>query len=320
MTEPGIYVGLSMAEYLEIDALSASPARIALDECPRAGWYASRLNPEREQENGEHLDIGSVAHCILLEGSAAAVSVIDPALYRSKPTKANPEGAIPKGWTNDAIREARDNARAAGLYPILADNMREVDAMVTVAQAFIESLRHTEPAIWNAFQPGGGQSEVTIVWQEGETLCKIRTDRLANDYSVCVNYKTSGASVEPDHVARAGLLNMGYAFGGAWYQRGIKAATREDCAHVWLCQETAPPYLCSLVGMDPTWEAYAAAKVRAALALWQRCAKSGDWPGYPARVCYPELPPWESAKLEAQFVEGGIPYDVSALFERTDGK
>ena len=146
----------------------------------------------------------------------------------------------------------------------------------------------------------------------------MRADRISNDHTVCIDYKSTGMSVEPDHFGRAGLIGSGYAFGAAWYQRGIKKVTGEDAAFIHLAQEVKPPYLCSLVGMDPAWCAYGAAKVRAALALWQSCVKSGEWPAYPNRVAYPALPAWESARFEEKLI--GMPYELGALWERTDIK
>ena len=202
---PGIYRDLPMSDYLAIDALSTTPVRALIDECPAAGWWRSRLNPNRPREVSAEMDIGTIAHGILLEGSTASVVVINPADY---PTKSN--GNIPKGWTNNEIRAARDAARAAGKYPILADDMREVNFMVDEARNFIDSLIGTEPAIYAAFQPHGGASEVTMVWQDAVGgLCKLRTDRIANDYGVVIDYKTSGQSVEPDRFARSSLSGMG---------------------------------------------------------------------------------------------------------------
>lgn len=300
-----------MAEYLSIDALSATPVRTLLDECPRAGWWSSRLNPNRPaREEAEVMDIGTVAHSILLDGNADCCVIIDPNDYPAKTTR-----AIPRGWTNDAIRGARDEARAAGKQPILKYDFAAIEEMVVVAKEFIGALRTTEPAIWRAFQPDGGHSETTMVWQEGDIPCKLRTDRTSADFAVTVDYKTSGMSIAPDTFVRA-LVNMGYAFGAGWYRRGIKALTGVDTSYLFLAQETEAPYLCSLIGLDPSWVAYADQKARLGMLQWAQCVRSGEWPAYPPRACYPELPVWESARLEEKLI--GIPYEVGALFERTD--
>lgn len=308
MIVPGIYPGMPMADYLAIDALSTTPVRTALDECPRAGWFKSRLNPNRVREVSEIMDIGTIAHGILLEGSTAGVAIIRPEDYPSK------TGSVPKGWTNDAIRAARDSAREAGRLPILADDFADVEQMIAVAKDYIGALEHTEPAVWRMFQPTGGTSELTMVWDEDGILCKLRTDRMAYDYTIVCDYKTSGMSVEPSRFARTTLAGMGYYFGAAWYRRGIMALTNSDPSYLFLCQETAAPYLCSLVGIDPAGMALGDEKVAAGLALWRRCLATGQWDGYPNRVCYAELPLWERVQWDERVIltRDGIDYGSQA--------
>jgi hypothetical protein len=300
VVEPGIYPGMPMADYLAIDALSTTPVRALIDECPRMGWWRSRLNPNRPRETSKEMDVGSAAHSVLLEDSWACIVELDPAAYPSK------TGSVPKGFTNDAIREARDAARAAGKYPVLLGGMQPIRDMVTVAQQFIGSLRTTEPAIWRAFEPDGGQSEVTMVWQdEAGMLCKLRTDRIANDYGVTVDYKTSGMSVEPDKFARSARSGMGYDFGAAWYCRGIKALTGVESAYLFLAQETEPPHLCSLNGIPPADMALASEQVAEGLRQWAQCLRTGQWPGYANRVCYAERPPWDRARWDERLIITG---------------
>jgi hypothetical protein len=84
--------------------------------------------------------------------------------------------------------------------------MAEIEAMVAAAREFIESLRETEPAIWAAFQPGGGDSELTLLWDDNGTLCRIRPDRISTDRRVIVDYKTGGTSAEPDTWGRKQMV------------------------------------------------------------------------------------------------------------------
>ena len=313
MTAPGIYPAMPMAEYLALDALSASPVRVALEECPRAGWFKSRMNPARVREESDVMDLGTIAHGILLEGSTASVTVINPEDY---PTKSS--GNIPKGWTNNEIRAARDYARANGRQPILRDDFVEVEAMVTVAREFLASLQTTEPAIWKSWQPDGGKSEVTMVWEDDGVLCKLRCDRIGNDHAIITDYKTTGQSAEPERFGRAALSGLGYGFGAAWYRRGVRALTGVTPDFVFLAQETSAPFLCSMPGLDPARVAYDDERVEVGLNLWRQCLRTGQWDGYANRVVYPELPQWELAKWQERQAEThAIPYDVSKLFERS---
>ena len=306
--KPGIYQGLSMAEYLAIPALSAGVIKTLVDECPAAARHDSYLNAGRKPDDTDATDVGSIAHAILLEGSRECLAIIDPADYPAK------TGGIPKGWTNDAIRAARDAARAAGKIPLLPWDVAEIDAMVDAVHDFLAALRESEPAIWRAFAVDGGASEVTMVWQDGATLCKLRTDRISADHAVIVDYKTSGVSVEPDRWARSQLTGLGYYVSASWYRRGVRALTGVDPTYVFLAQETDAPYLCSLVGVDPAGLALGDEKCGAGLRRWQECIRTNTWPAYPARVCYPELPVWERNRWDEQALSASERGDWRVLF------
>jgi hypothetical protein len=310
----GVYPDLPMADYLRVPAMSASVLKATVDECPRAGWFSSYLNPNREQDDSAPKDVGSIAHEILLEGSESCCTVIDPQDYPGK------RGGVPEGWKNEAIRAARDDARASGKIPVLSTEMPRIRAIAASGFSFIESLRETEPRIWRAFQTDGGSSEVTMIWREGATLARLRADRIANDCKLIVDAKITGRSAEPGAWGRSQLLNFGYHVSAAWYRRGIRALCDVECDYVFLVIEDEPPHLCSLVGVDPAWLALGDSKITAGLRIWEKCERDGVWPAYPTRICYPELPPWaDAAWQERQASDGfGIPYDVSKLFQKSE--
>lgn len=301
---PGVYADLDMPSYLAIKAVNAGLLTTLLTECPRKAWFESVFNPEPPPaDDTEESDIGTVAHAILLEGSAACVEVIDPLDHPAEKT-----GAIPAGFTNKSIRAARDLVRLAGKIPILKPKFAAIEAMVSSANQFIGSLRASEPAIWRAFQPEGGNSEIVLCWEDavGGILCKARCDRLSADRGVIVNVKTTSASVEPDRFGRVALPD--HYVSGSFYVRGAYACFGIEPAHVYLCIEQKPPHLCSLIGLDPAWLDLGNQKVKAGLRQWQECVASGVFPGYPPRVCYPELPAWEIPKWEEKQIDDGIAY------------
>ncbi|HWG34678.1 MAG TPA: PD-(D/E)XK nuclease-like domain-containing protein [Gemmatimonadaceae bacterium] len=309
---PGEYPGLPIADYLRLPAVSASLVRTLLERCPRAAWWESPWNPLYEPETSDESDAGIIAHAILFEGRSDVCEVIDPLDHPAEKT-----GAIPDGWTNKSIRAARDAAREAGKIPVLAAKYELVCAMVDAARTYIGSLCATEPAIWEAFQPGGGDSEVTILWNEAGTLCRMRPDRISHDRRLVVDGKFTLTSAEPDAWGRSQMIRMGYYISAAFYRRGIAAHYGvEDAAYVYLVVEQEPPHLCSLVGVDQHGFALGDDKVRVALAQWAKCARVNVWPGYPARVAYPEIPAWTDAQWQERHASYpmGIPYDVAKLF------
>lgn len=307
----GFHHGMPMSEYVSLPALNAGTVKTLLERCPAAAWFESSFNPARSRDDNAATDAGTIAHSILLEGSEDVCQVFNPEDYPN----ANGKGTA-TGWTNNAIREARDAARAAGKIPVLQDAMAEIRTLVDAARAFIESLRTTEPAIWQMFQPDGGRSEVTIIWREGSTLCKARADRIATDYLIIGDYKSSGLSVEPDRWGRTQLVNMGYYLSAAWYRRGVRALTGKDPSYVFLCGELDPPFLHSLIGVDPAGLELGDEKIGSGLREWQRCAAANHWPAYPNRVAYPEIPAWERARWDEKngVDEHGIPYDLARLW------
>jgi hypothetical protein len=314
--KPGIYPALPMREYLALPAIGSGVIKTIVERCPAAAWHESYLNPHRAPDPSKASDAGELAHAIVLEGSEERVCVIDPRNYPAKTT-----GSIPDGWTNAAIRAARDEVRAEGKIPVLRDDWSRIKAMADSARAFIDGLRESEPAVWRAFQPDGGASELTAVWLEGETLCRMRHDRISADRMLDINLKFVSRSAHPEAFARSGLLSMGYAIASAWYRRGMRAAYRvDDAKTVFVVVEQEPPHLCSLVGLDPEFTSWADARAARALRDWQACVANDQWPAYPHRVCYAELPRWEAAKLEEDEIESpfGIPYDVDKLFKRKE--
>jgi hypothetical protein len=286
--------GMAMADYLRLPAVSAGILIELLDRCPAAAKFASWLNPNPPlPDDSDGSDKGQVAHEILLEGAETCVCIIDPIDHPAEKT-----GNIPDGWTNKSIRAARDVARAAGLIPILLKDMASIRAMVDAAKDYIACLKETEPAVWAAFQRDGGDSELTCVWNDDGTNCRIRPDRISADRKLVVHVKTSKGSVEPDAWGRTHLYNESQYVRAAFYRRGCKAVFNTDADQVFLCIEQEPPHLCSLVGIPPPAIELADAKVETALRKWHTCVQASRWVGYPTRVAYPDLPAYVQAAWE----------------------
>lgn len=313
--KPGIYPGLAMEEYLKAPAVSASLLNTLRERCPRAAWHDSWLNPKLDVEKSTKAqNAGTIAHAGLLEGNFDFVAVIDPNDHPAEKT-----GAIPDGWTNKSIRAARDAAIANGKIPWLAEDVKKCVAMVDAAREYIDSLKSTEPAIWALFQPDGGDSEITIVWDDQGTLCRIRPDRISRDRTLIGDYKTTSAqgSAEPDTWGRTQMVKLAYYVSASFYRRGVEATFNEVPEYFYLVQEQEPPHLCSLVGIEPAGYDIGERRIARSLRTWTDCAKRNVWPAYPMRVCYPEIPTWEMQRAESEDEPGtGIPYDPGKLWKK----
>src|SRR5689334_5544259 len=121
ITHPGIY-RIPLNEYIADPApepsLNAGTAHRILEESPRHAWEQHpRLNPNYSNEQSSRLDLGTIAHALLLEHDDSRVVVIDADDWRTKTAK-----------------EERDVARALGKLPILKALYEEAKDMVSVAR------------------------------------------------------------------------------------------------------------------------------------------------------------------------------------------
>ena len=317
---PGIHAGVPMAQYLRQPALSASVLCKVSAECERAGWAASWLNPSHAEEaaddSTEASDVGELGHALFLEGNLDRLVSIDPQDYPGQ------RGGIPEGWTNNAIRAARDEARAAGNIPVLSHKVGKIKAMVDSARAFVSSdeMKRLEPAVWATFQPGGGTAELSCLWDDDGILCRMRPDIINTDRWLIVDVKTTKRAAEPQGWSRSMFTPMGLRLRAAWYgSRGAKRAFGKKATYICMVIEQDEPFLCSSIGFDPEQLALGQKKMEDAFGKWRACVEANYWPGYSSRIHYPELMPWERAGFEDDQTDAqGIPYDVSRLFQKKE--
>lgn len=298
-------IPVSMSDYLSMKAFSAGLAATIINDSPYMAWWDSPWNPDRRTDESNASDIGTAAHSVLLEGSEDCLAVIDPQEHRSKPTKADPEGSIPSGWTNAAMREAKAAAYAAGKTPILPARRAGILSMVAAAREFIS---RTELA--GIFDDG--DSEHTFTWVENGVPCKIRPDRLSADRRVILSYKTTPGSANPRRWIRTQL--PGYEIGMPLYERGIRACCFVEQARViHLVQSQEPPYACSLVGLAPSRQDLAERQLDAALSIWRECLQTKRFPAYPTQICYAEVVGWQAAAFEEEHGEDEISKTLEAM-------
>jgi hypothetical protein len=143
---------------------------------------------------------------------------------------------------------------------------------------------------------GPYESEQTLVYQYEGTWLRCRPDLMNRDVPVVLSYKTA-ANAEPGEFARA-IYNFGYEMQAAFERNAVEQLTGGRPKYVWVVQESAAPYAVSFVAMTPALEEYAQERFESAVGIWQDCLDRGDWPGYPERIHYVDVPPWASAQWE----------------------
>ena len=242
-------------------SLSSSIANILITQSPLHAWMAHpRLNPNFQPEDVDsRMDIGSIAHAMLLERDESKVVVVSAPDWRTK-----------------AAREAREEAHAQGKHAILEHKYGAVQNMVQTAMSYIQTTE-----LRNIFDTG--IAEQSLFWQEGETWCRARPDLLSADRRVCLDYKTTD-SAAPDVFIRQ-IARMGYDTQAEFY---LRSELMKNTTFVFVAQEITKPYSCSLISLSNAYREVGQAKVCRALRIWKECMDTNRWPAYPTSICYAE--------------------------------
>ncbi len=255
-------------------SLSSGIARLLLAKSPRHAWFAHpRLNPNYQEKHEPKFDVGTVAHQVLLEGNANIVVV-----------EAN-------DWRTKAAKDTRELAVEDGLTALLAGDWENVLAMVAVCRSQLHEV-DVDPVPFR-----DGKPEQCIVWHEPNGVCcRALIDWLHDGGAHVSDYKTTRASANPEQWTRNRLYEIGADVQVAFYSRGLERLTGVRPEWRYVVQETYPPYELSVIGLAPSVLEFGAAKVDRAIELWARCLERDEWPGYPRRVAWAELPAWEEAR------------------------
>jgi hypothetical protein len=248
---------LPKAEYHAIKALSASGAHTIERDCPALYWHTSPFNPDAADEAAaNHFDIGEATHLLVLEPDRfeEATVVIDAPNYKTQ-----------------AAQHARDRARNAGVVPLLAKEMGQVEAMARAILA--------DP-VASGFRDGG-DSEVTMTWTDPDFgfPCKLRVDHLPHNLVDLRDVK-SAATANPRDFERS-AWGHGYPQRAAWYLDGVEICTGQRPRFYWfIAVEKKPPYLVSVMKYaeeDVEWGRVLNLRARAVFA---ECLERNLWPGY----------------------------------------
>lgn len=255
-------------------SLSSTGARTLADKTPAHFDYERRHGrPDTTQ-----FDIGRAAHTTLL-GRGGEIAVIDADSYVTK-----------------AARAERDDARAAGLTPLLTEQWEQVQAMVA-------SVRQ-HPRAGALFTRADGQPEVTVVARDPETgvMCRVRVDWLCPN--VVVDFKT-GQDSSPAGMAKA-MSNYGYNQQGEFYvsTHALAAGLDAPLPFVLVHVEKNPPYLVGIGEPDEQALAWGRAKNRRARGIYRACSRTGMWPGHPLDPVPLSLPGWQLHQLEDAEAQG----------------
>ena len=285
---PGVYADIPDAMYHADDlgdrpSLSSTLARLILNRSPRHAWAAHpKLNPLHESKDSATFDIGRAIHRAILGrgGDYAAIPanlISDDGGVRSK-----------------AARDWVSEARAAGLTPLKADVVTQIEAIASVAKAKLAAM---------GIRLDPSRSEMSALAEIDGVLCRCRVDNAPLDPRLPLYDVKSCEDASPDAVIRS-IAGYGYDSQAAFYLDTWFAATGDRRKMRFIFVEKAAPYEVSVVelyakpGDEADWMDDAHGKAAEARRVWGECLTSGDWPGYPPHIAMVGAPGWYRQKWE----------------------
>ena len=245
ITEPGIYDGISNADYHAHPALGSTSLKTLATRTP--------AHYQWDQQHPKHSDaftLGTAAHSLILEDDTTGFHVVDA-----------------DNWLTKAAKEQKAEALAAGKQPLLTKEAAQVFAMQDAIMA--------HPVAKVMFT--GHKAEQSVFWDENGLPLKCRPD--AWNPGQLVDLKTT-INADPREFGKI-AHNYGYHQSAAHYIDGVKAVTGEELLFTFVLIEKQAPYLVSVVQLD--WEAIELGRALndRAKRIYQECAATNHWPGYP---------------------------------------
>lgn len=257
-------------------SLSSTLARALLNQSPRHAWWASpRLNPEWLPTVKTEFDVGHAAHTAILS-RGAGIAVIDA-----------------DDWRTNAAKAEREEARAAGLTPLLLHQALAVEAY---RDAVLERL--TLMGLGEVFSSPDSAEVVAIAEIDG-CWCRAMIDYQAADGWV-YDLKTT-TDAKPEAVRRS-VESYGYHIQAAHYLDTWRAAGGEARGIRFVFVEKSPPHEVSVVELtddmsaEDDWGEVAREQCADARAMWRRCLEADHWPGYPPAILTIGAPDWVRGK------------------------
>lgn len=281
----GLYGKISdLIYHADPDTLSSSGARLLTPPSVPALYRQAQdepPNPKREY------DFGHAAHKMVL-GEGSQLVMLDPAKH---------------GITKDGKQS--NSPASCGLWIATAQKARNEGKIPLAKSEIIKAQKMAGVVFGNPIAAkllAEGTPEVSGYWHDDLTgiRCRFRPDYLPDrpGRMICVDYKTA-KSANPAAFERA-AADYGYHQQVAWYLDGLRECEiSDDAAFLFIVQEKTPPYLMSLIQLDPEHVELGRQQNRRALDLFAKCRADKVWPGYGDGIHTARLPGYAVKRIEA---------------------
>lgn len=272
---PGFWPGIPEATYHSWPLASATALKILAERSPRHLAHA-RAFPEDLSTPAKLL--GRAVHCLLLEPKTFADKFVVGPNGIDRRTKEGKER-----WA-EFIATANGRETLPGDVGITA---REIVASIQL---------HPEAKRLLAAAP---ERELTAIAPVNGVMCKARADafRPLGDESLIVDLKVkSGAASR--HGFQRMLAEYQYPLGCALYRRVFAALGVKVRDFAFIVAENEPPYGVACYLLDDDSIRVEEAKVDRLLELYDRCQRSGSWPGYSDTIQPISSPGWMLNRMD----------------------
>lgn len=265
----GLYKDLPFADYLAVEAFSASDMRLLA----RSAWHWKH---RVEVKQTRAMLCGSLAHCAQLEPHALEDRyVFTPEDMPRRPTEAQWNAAKSNESSMAAKARWKEFLDGVGDREIVTAEEFAITKMQLAALAACEETRQLLAT---------GYSECSIFWVDEETgvYCKARPDHVHphDARSVTLVDLKSTVDESPNGFGRA-AARMGYHRAAVHYRAGFEAATKMKVREFVLAAVTStPPVLAVPYILPDDLAEQARDERRELLELYARCMKEDRWPTY----------------------------------------
>ena len=215
--EPGVYDGLTDAEYRRIDAISRSDL---------LNWAYPRDKP--------------IAKTAAIVGTAFHAIMLEPQHFKSR-YAVGPDVKRNTKEGKDIYAEAEEKANADGLQLIPYPEFRTLREMA-------DTIKHHPKLgpLRRSVAEGKSRAELTVVWDCQGVRLKARLDQVTD--KAIFDWKSTGCC-DPEQFAQS-CIQYRYHVQHAMYQDGWLAATGEALPFVFVAVSKRPPYTAWAHRMD----------------------------------------------------------------------